>query len=178
MASHGAGAVGVAEAFRIANEAILDAIAGRCAAVKPQTACYEAYGAPGWAALEATVARFALAPLDVNKRFELYLLLRVMDILDTELPDHRRRDDLIRTNRAAVASAALLTMMILACVIVPWASSWDYAQADLDVGPTAPSWAHWMGTDYYGRDLLARVFFGGRVSFAVGTRPSYRRGTP
>jgi orotidine-5'-phosphate decarboxylase len=64
-ASHGAGAVGVAEAFRIANEAILDAIAGRCAAVKPQTACYEAYGAPGWAALEATVAHATAAGIPV-----------------------------------------------------------------------------------------------------------------
>ncbi|MDE0802470.1 MAG: orotidine-5'-phosphate decarboxylase [Acidimicrobiales bacterium] len=55
IASHGAGAAGVAEAFRIANEAIIDVVAGRCAAVKPQTACYEAYGSAGWAALEATV---------------------------------------------------------------------------------------------------------------------------
>ena len=54
--SHGAGAEGVAEAFRIVNEAVIEAVAGRCAAVKPQTACYEAYGAAGWAALESTVS--------------------------------------------------------------------------------------------------------------------------
>ena len=56
ITTHGAGAEGVAEAFRIVNEAVIEAVAGRCAAVKPQTACYEAYGAAGWAALEATVA--------------------------------------------------------------------------------------------------------------------------
>ena len=56
IASHGAGPDGVAEAFRRSNEAIIDAVAGRCAAVKPQAACYEAYGAAGWRALEATIA--------------------------------------------------------------------------------------------------------------------------
>lgn len=54
-------------------------------------------------ALEATVARFALAPLDVNKRFELYVLLRVMDVLDGELRGFQREDDLIQTRRSAVA---------------------------------------------------------------------------
>lgn len=54
--SHGPGAEGVAEAFRVANEAIIDAVAGRCAAVKPQAACYEAYGVAGWRALASTVA--------------------------------------------------------------------------------------------------------------------------
>ncbi len=49
-----------------------------------------------------------------------------------------------------------------------FASRWRYDQADLVTGPAAPSWEHWMGTDYFGRDLLARVFFGGRISFAVG----------
>ncbi len=63
--SHGPGAEGVAEAFRISNVAIIDAIAGRCAAVKPQAACYEAYGAAGWRALEATVAYAQAAEIPV-----------------------------------------------------------------------------------------------------------------
>lgn len=46
----------VARAFTQFNLGILDAVAGRCAAVKPQVACYEAYGSAGWDALEATVA--------------------------------------------------------------------------------------------------------------------------
>ena len=62
---HGPGAAGVAAAFREFNEAIIDAVAGRCAAVKPQAACYEAYGSAGWAALEATVAHAAAAGIPV-----------------------------------------------------------------------------------------------------------------
>lgn len=63
--THGTGASGVAEAFRRFNEAIIEAVAGRCAAVKPQAACYEAYGSAGWAALEATVACAADAGIPV-----------------------------------------------------------------------------------------------------------------
>lgn len=71
-------------------------------------------------------------------------------------------------NRAAVVAAVVLFALILACILVPSLSHWRYDQADLATGPTPPSWQHWMGTDYFGRDLLARVFFGGRISFAVG----------
>jgi orotidine-5'-phosphate decarboxylase len=46
---------GVAAAFVEHNACIIEAIAGHCAAVKPQAACYEAYGAPGWQALVDTV---------------------------------------------------------------------------------------------------------------------------
>lgn len=53
---HGDTAAAVADAFRTFNLGVLDAVAGRCAAVKPQAACYEAYGAAGWRVLEATVA--------------------------------------------------------------------------------------------------------------------------
>ncbi len=71
-------------------------------------------------------------------------------------------------NRAAVVAAVVLSALILACILVPAFSRWRYDQADLTVGPTPPSLEHWMGTDYFGRDLMARVFFGGRISFAVG----------
>jgi oligopeptide transport system permease protein len=73
----------------------------------------------------------------------------------------------LRKNRAAVVSAVILAALILACAIQPSLSSYQYDRADLALGPTPPSWAHWMGTDYFGRDLMARVFFGGRISFGV-----------
>jgi oligopeptide transport system permease protein len=74
----------------------------------------------------------------------------------------------LRKDRPFVAAAAVLGALVLACILAPWLSVHRYDHADLALGPTAPSWSHWFGTDYHGRDLLARVFFGGRVSFAVG----------
>jgi hypothetical protein len=53
-------------------------------------------------ALEATVTRFALAPLDVNKRFELFVLLNVMDLIAAAVPDCPREDNLISHDRAEV----------------------------------------------------------------------------
>ena len=52
-------------AFLAFNYGILDSIAGACAAVKPQSACYEAYGSLGWHTLEATVERALLLGIPV-----------------------------------------------------------------------------------------------------------------
>ncbi len=38
----------------------------------------------------------------------------------------------------------------------------------LALGPVSPSWEHWAGTDYEGRDLVGRIASGGRVSLLVG----------
>ncbi len=56
LARHGDTVAAVAEAFLRTNQGILDAVAGRCAVVKPQVACYEAYGTAGWDVLAETVA--------------------------------------------------------------------------------------------------------------------------
>ncbi len=74
----------------------------------------------------------------------------------------------LRRNRAAVASAIVLALLVAACLLVPELSRHRYDRADLAYGARPPSWEHWMGTDAFGRDLMARVFFGGRISFAVG----------
>jgi oligopeptide transport system permease protein len=73
----------------------------------------------------------------------------------------------LKKNRAAVVSAVVLALIVVGCVFVPWLSAYRYDHADLALGPTGPSFAHWMGTDMFGRDLMARVFFGGRISFGV-----------
>ncbi|MFN8640984.1 MAG: orotidine 5'-phosphate decarboxylase / HUMPS family protein [Candidatus Binatia bacterium] len=56
LARHGDTAEAVAEAFFVFNRGLLDAVAGRCAAVKPQVACYEAYGPAGLRCLLDTIA--------------------------------------------------------------------------------------------------------------------------
>ena len=80
--------------------------------------------------------------------------------------DARRR--LVR-NRAAVASAGLLAFVVLACFAAPWLPDLaDPAAQDLRLGAALPTVLHPFGTDELGRDLLARVLYGGRISLLVG----------
>ncbi len=61
----GPGREAVCAAYREFNRGLLAAIAGACPAVKPQVACYEAYGAPGIAVLEQTIAYARTLGLEV-----------------------------------------------------------------------------------------------------------------
>lgn len=78
----------------------------------------------------------------------------------------------LRKNLLAVASGWLLVFLAAACLVGPGliAFTWgyDYETQDLAYGPRPPSWEHPFGTDFYGRDLLTRVLYGGRVSLSVG----------
>jgi len=71
-------------------------------------------------------------------------------------------------NRLAVFGAGLLVLLTLACVLGPLFSSYRYDAQDLNLGASAPSAAHWLGTDTLGRDLLVRLLVGGRISLGVG----------
>jgi len=71
-------------------------------------------------------------------------------------------------NRLAVAGAAVLGGVALACLAGPWLSPYGYENQDLGLGAAAPSLRHWLGTDVLGRDLLVRMLYGGRISLAVG----------
>ena len=73
----------------------------------------------------------------------------------------------LRQNRLAVAGGLLLLVLTLLCVGGPWFSQ-TYQAQNLDLGATAPSGAHWLGTDTLGRDLFARLLYGGRISLMVG----------
>ena len=80
--------------------------------------------------------------------------------------DARRR---LARNRAAAASAWFIAIVALACFAAPWIPGLaDPAAQDLRLGAALPSAAHVFGTDELGRDLLARVLYGGRISLLVG----------
>jgi oligopeptide transport system permease protein len=75
----------------------------------------------------------------------------------------------LRRNRAAVAAATFLAALSLVTVLSPWLPGLpDPTAQDLGLGATAPSPAHWFGTDELGRDTFARTLYGGRISLLVG----------
>ena len=73
----------------------------------------------------------------------------------------------LRKNRLAVAGGLMLLVLTLLCVCGPWFSQ-TYQDQNLDLGATPPGAAHWLGTDTLGRDLFARMLYGGRISIMVG----------
>tara|TARA_R110000868_G_scaffold112855_10_gene303460 strand:- start:625 stop:1536 length:912 start_codon:yes stop_codon:yes gene_type:complete len=74
-------------------------------------------------------------------------------------------------NRAAVVSLIILAVIGLLSVLGPYALPWSYDEIDWDhieALPPSLELGHYLGTDYVGRDLLARTLVGGRVSLTVG----------
>ncbi|PTX92544.1 ABC transporter permease [Opitutus sp. ER46] len=74
----------------------------------------------------------------------------------------------LRKNKLAVFGMLTLAVVALLCVAGPWFTQHGYEEQDLDLGASAPSGAHWLGTDTLGRDLFVRLLYGGRVSLGVG----------
>jgi oligopeptide transport system permease protein len=71
-------------------------------------------------------------------------------------------------NKAAVAGAIVLIVLIVLAAFAPWIAPYPYAYQNLDLGASPPSSAHLLGTDVLGRDLLSRILYGARISLLVG----------
>ena len=81
-------------------------------------------------------------------------------------------------SRLAVFGLGLLAMLIIVALAAPWLSPqnpYDLAQLDvldskLAPGTESSSGGHvyWLGTDDQGRDMLSGIFYGLRISLAVG----------
>jgi oligopeptide transport system permease protein len=73
-----------------------------------------------------------------------------------------------RRDRAAVWSGWFLVAVTAVCFLSPWISPYPYMAQDLAHSAAAPSFAHWLGTDLLGRDVLSRLLQGGMISLFVG----------
>jgi peptide/nickel transport system permease protein len=74
---------------------------------------------------------------------------------------------LVRSQPRILFAGALLLLLALTALLAPVISGHDPILTDPDNALLPPSRGHWLGTDELGRDLLARVLWGGRVSLPV-----------
>lgn len=74
----------------------------------------------------------------------------------------------LRKNRMALFGFAVLLILCVVSLLTPLIAPYSYEEQDLMLGATPPSAAHWLGTDIFGRDMLTRIMYGGRVSLMVG----------
>ncbi|MDQ7849015.1 MAG: ABC transporter permease [Armatimonadota bacterium] len=82
-----------------------------------------------------------------------------------------RRQSAVRyllRRRLAVVGLVVLLGIGAAAALAPWISPYDPGTQVWEMALQPPSVSHWLGTDEFGRDVLSRILFGGRISLAVG----------
>lgn len=73
-----------------------------------------------------------------------------------------------KKHKGAVVGLVVLTIIVLATLFGPFLYGVDPYEVDTPNASLSPGLDHPLGTDNLGRDVLARVLVGGRISLAVG----------
>ena len=86
--------------------------------------------------------------------------------LGTKLTNRTLRK--LTSNKLAVIGTLLFVIICLLCFGAPLFTKYDPMAFDLRAKQLAPTLEHIMGTDQMGRDIWARILYGGRISIIVG----------
>lgn len=93
-------------------------------------------------------------------------------VTDTDEPPMRSRVSgllhFMRRNPLGAAGAVIVVLMILMAVFADVITSYDPTDNDFSVMLEAPSAAHWLGMDQFGRDVFSRIVYGARTTLLVG----------
>jgi peptide/nickel transport system permease protein len=73
----------------------------------------------------------------------------------------------LRRNPLAVSGLAIVVALLLMALAAPWFSTASPYEQMLTARLEPPSGAHWLGTDELGRDILARIIHGSRITLLI-----------
>ena len=74
----------------------------------------------------------------------------------------------IMGNRLALIGMVILLILTVLAVASPWLMPHDPLLQDVFNSELPPSGKFWLGTDQFGRDVLSRLMYGGRLSLLLG----------
>jgi peptide/nickel transport system permease protein len=76
--------------------------------------------------------------------------------------------DFARRRPLGAGGAGVIALMALVAALAPLIAPYDPLAPDYGAMLERPDAAHWLGTDAFGRDVLARILYGSRTALAVG----------
>lgn len=76
-------------------------------------------------------------------------------------------------NKLAMLGLIVILIMVFMCVCAPLFTNYDPSKPDFKAQGVAPGGDHLLGTDKLGRDLFARVLYGGRMSILIGVTGAF-----
>jgi peptide/nickel transport system permease protein len=71
-------------------------------------------------------------------------------------------------SRGATSGGVIFGLFVIMALAAPLLTPYDPTRLNVVESLEPPSARHWLGTDQFGRDVLARVIYGARVSMAMG----------
>ncbi|WP_123043122.1 ABC transporter permease [Cohnella candidum] len=74
----------------------------------------------------------------------------------------------LRKNKLAMFGLVVLSVLILLAIFGPLIGKFDYSTQHLKQTNVRPNGQYWFGTDDFGRDMWARVWWGTRISLFIG----------
>ena len=72
------------------------------------------------------------------------------------------------TNKTSWIGLMVFVLVIALAIAAPWIAPYDPNDQNIMEKLRAPSAAHWLGTDSFGRDTLSRILYGSRISLVIG----------
>ena len=88
-------------------------------------------------------------------------------ILAAPPPAWKRALAKARSNPTTAAGALICLIIIVSAVFAPWLAPYDPTEQDIMSRLQPPGDAFLLGTDQFGRDILSRLMWGGRISLTV-----------
>jgi peptide/nickel transport system permease protein len=95
-----------------------------------------------------------------------------LSAIATEAPRQGARSRLwiaVRRHKMATFGGAIVVLVALSAILAPWLSPHDPLEQNVLLRLAAPSADYLLGNDSFGRDILSRILWGGRVSLYVST---------
>ncbi|MEM9684716.1 MAG: D,D-dipeptide ABC transporter permease, partial [Pseudomonadota bacterium] len=73
----------------------------------------------------------------------------------------------LRRDLTGIGLLAMVAILVAMCLMAPWITNADPTATDFANMLLPPSLEHPLGTDDFGRDVFARLLYGGQASLSI-----------